>query len=178
MVMPAASSAFWRSSTQISNLSGLCARSRHTASVKKFSSGTSSMRSAPGLASKCTGASTCVPLWSPMASARVAEEKLVTVDLARLRVGAEGCNDDGGMVRQARHTMIDLARQVDQLHDSSKAKRASLAHRSEGASHLQRPRCKDLDRTARSEHIRPNTPGRLFAAEDVNIQRAPGRGAQ
>ena len=76
MVTPAASSAFCRSSMEMSDFSGLCERSRQTASVKKFSSGISSMLLAPGRASKCTGASTCVPAWSPMASDRVAEENL------------------------------------------------------------------------------------------------------
>ena len=40
MVTPAAVSAFSRSSMEMSDFSGLCDRSRQTASVKKFSSGT------------------------------------------------------------------------------------------------------------------------------------------
>ena len=76
MVTPAAFSAACRSSIEMSDFSGLCERSRHTASVKKFSSGIWSIDAAPGLASKCLGASTWVPAWSPITSAIVADENL------------------------------------------------------------------------------------------------------
>ena len=75
MVTPAAFSAFCRSSIEMSDFSGLCDRSRHTASVKKFSSGTWSIGMAFGSALKCFGASTWVPAWSPSTSAMVADEK-------------------------------------------------------------------------------------------------------
>ncbi len=39
MVTPAVSIAFSKSSIEMSDFNGLCDRSRHTASVKKFSSG-------------------------------------------------------------------------------------------------------------------------------------------
>jgi hypothetical protein len=72
---PAAAIAFSRSSIEMSDFSGLCDRSRHTASVKKLSSGIWSIESALGSALKCLGASTWVPAWSPITSAMVAEEK-------------------------------------------------------------------------------------------------------
>ncbi len=58
MATPAAVSACSRSAMEMSDLSGLCERSRQTASRKKFSSGTSSIVLAPGRASKWCGAST------------------------------------------------------------------------------------------------------------------------